>query len=728
MIKFCTLLLVLLLSLDITAQSGAPIKELFLNKIKTDINIDGTIGPIWNEADSTSSFSQFQPYYGKEPTWKTTVKVLSSDDALYCLFICYEDSNYIQPFTGTLDNSYGEGVVLMLDTFDDNKTAYKFVVSVSGVKSDAILQDDARNSDYSWDGIWFDATKIYKWGWTAEIKIPYKSIQYDKNLNYWGLGFERWIPAKNEDLFWNKYEKNEGLRVSKFGELVFQGFKPSVKGLNLELYPVGIAKADYQENGKYKISPNAGLDVMYNPSPKLKFLLTVNPDFAQIEADPYQFNISQYESYYSEQRPFFTEGNEVFTPSGAQNNTGFYSPLQLFYSRRIGQKLPDGSEVPIIMGTKAYGRISDWEYGGFLAETDRKDYLSDTTKETEPRALFGAARIKKQISGNSYIGGMFVAKQTEDSTFGVVDIDGAFRQPDWQLSYQLARSIKNSTGDFGGALGLVSTGSKWWVLLRSKYIGNNFDVNQVGYVPWIGTTEVTALTGPNWYFNDGDIYEILILGGVYTYYKHVEHYTNRSAVFDFNMNFRSNWRFEITLIGGKSKDEGIKYNSYEIDYNGSFNMSPKWSADFYGTYAKTYNYNRDYIAFYTSFGSDFQWNTNNILQLGTSYNMYVEGNPAGNVEDITYDARPYFSLTPVNNVNVRVYVDNLFDRSSNQMQQIISGLLFSYNFSPKSWIYFAYNEIDNRDEQLDPFGNVLPIKMHVAARAGVIKIKYLYYF
>jgi hypothetical protein len=725
--KILMLSLVLFIS-GVYAQNNLQIKKLFLKKIKADIKIDGAIDPIWSEADSSDDFFQLQPYYGKKPTWKTVVKVLSSQDALYCLIICYEDSNYIQPFTGTLDNSNGEAIALYIDTFDDKKTAYKFIVSVSGVKSDAILQDDGRNSDYSWDGIWFDATKIYNWGWTAEIKIPYKSIQYDENLNYWGLGFERWIPAKNEDLFWNKYEKNEGLRVSKFGELDFQSFKPSVKGLNLELYPVGIAKADYQQNGKYKIKPNIGLDIMYNPLPQLKFLLTANPDFAQIEADPYQLNISQYESYYSEQRPFFTEGNEVFTPSGAQNNTGFYSPLQLFYSRRIGKKLPDGSEVPIILGTKAYGRISDWEYGGFLAETDRKDYLSDTAKETEPRALFGAARIKKQISGNSYVGGLFVGKQTTDSTYGVVDIDGAFRQSDWQLSYQLARSIKNSTGGFGESLGLVSTGSKWWVLLRSKYIGNNFNVEQVGYVPWIGTTEVTALTGPNWYFNSGDLNEILILGGVYTYYKNVEHYTNRSFLLDFNMNFRSNWRYEITLIAGKSKDEGIKYNSYEIDYNGSFNMSTKWSADFYGSYAKTYNYNRDHIAFYFSFGSDFQWNTNNIIQIGTSYNMYVEGNPSGAVEDITYDARPFFSLTPVNNLNIRVYVDNVFDRSSKQMQQIISGLLFSYNFRPKSWIYFAYNEVDNRDDQFDSFGNLLPNKMHVAARAGVFKVKYLYYF
>ncbi len=717
------------LNISIYGQTNTSARQLILKKTNVDIKIDGVIDPEWNTADSTTNFFQFSPYFGKKPSWPTVAKVLTTDKALYCLIICYEPKKYIQSFTGMHDDINGENAVIMLDTFDDKKTAYKFIVSVSGVKSDARMSDDGRIDDYSWDGIWFASAKIYDWGWVAEMEIPYKSIQYNKNLNFWGLSFERWIPTANsENLYWNKFEQNEGLRISKFGELIFQDFKPSVKGLNLEIYPVGIVKTTYEGNNKYKVDPNAGLDVMYNPSPQLKFQLTVNPDFAQIEADPFQFNISQYETYYSEQRPFFTEGSEVFTPSGHQNNTGFYSPLELFYSRRIGKKLPDGSEVPIQVGTKAFGRIGDWEYGGFLASTAKKDYMNDDLKETEPHAIFGAARIKKQFGGNSSIGTLIVGKQTKDTTYGVVDVDGAFRQSDWQLSYQLARSVKNSAGDFGGSMGLVSTGKKWWTLVRSRYIGKNFDVNQVGYVPWLGTAEITGLTGPNFLFDKGYINEILILGGLYTNYKNVDDYTDRSAVLDFNMNFRSNWGYEITLIMGKSKDEGIKYNSYEVDYNAWFNTNSNWNANFYGGYSKTYNFNRNYLAFYTWFGSYFQWNAFDILQLGTSYNMYVEGKPGGGIEDITYDARPFFSLTPVNNLNIRVYVDNVFDRSSNQMQQIVSGFLFSYNFRPKSWIYFAYNEVDNRDDQFDSFGNLLPNKMHVAARAGVVKLKYLYYF
>ncbi len=732
------ILLSIIIASTVFVSAQNQLKVLHLKKVNAEIKIDGVIDPIWNTADSATNFFQLAPYYGKKPNWPTVAKILTTDDAIYCLMICYEDKKDIQANTGTLDNTSGEIVSLMLDTFDDRKTAYKFAVTASGVRADARLLDDARNRDYSWDGIWFASTKIYNWGYVVEMKIPYKSIQYNKSLTYWGIDFDRWIPYLSEDLYWNKYEQNEGLRVSKFGKLEFDNFKPTVTGLNLEIYPVGISKADYIGNGlnnsifssdaKYKISPNLGLDVMYNPSPELKFQLTVNPDFAQIEADPYQFNISRYETYFSERRPFFTEGNEIFMPAGKQHNTGFYSPLELFYSRRIGQKLPDGSDVPLILGTKAFGRIDDWEYGGFLALTDQKSYLDNDSTVLEPRAVFGSARLKKQFGENSSIGTLFVGKQTPNDIYGVVDVDGAFRTSDWQLSYQVARSIKNSDGDFAASAGFVSSGRNWWVLGRNRYIGNNFDINEVGYVPWIGTAEVTWLTGPIWYFDKGYISQILLLGGFYTNYKHVEDYTDRSAVLDFNMSFRNNWSYEFTFILGKSKDQGIKYNSYEIDYHANFNINPKWEGNIYGGYSKTYNFDRDYLAFYTWHGISFDWNASDILWLGTTYDMYIEGNPSGAIEDIVFNARPYVSLTPINDLNIRIYVDNLFDRSSQHMEQIIGGFLFSYNFLPKSWIYFAYNEVDNRSDQYDSLGNLLPQRMHVAARAGVFKIKYLYYF
>ena len=416
----------------------------------------------------------------------------------------------------------------------------------------------------------------------------------------------------------------------------------------------------------------------------MKFQLTANPDFAQIEADPFSFNISRYESYFSERRPFFTEGNEIFMASGKQTSTGFYSPLELFYSRRIGKKLPDGSEVPLYAGTKAFGRINDWEYGGFLAMTGAKNYMDDDGNHlTEEQALFGSVRLKKQLFGNSQAGILFVGKQTKDSTYGVIDIDGAFRESDWQVAYQIARSIKNSQGDFAFSSGFTSFTEKWMTFIRGRYIGDKFDISEVGYVPWTGTGEFTGITGPVWNFETGYIRQILLYAGPSFYYEKVDNYTDQGAIAGFNMQLRDNWGYEIDVSAARAKDEGLVYTGYNINFSSWYNINPKWSGNLYGGITRTYNFSREYLATYGWLGAAFNWKAADILDLGTSYDMYVEGNPQGNVEDITYNARPYFSLTPVNNLNVRVYVDNVFIKSVDRLDHVITGFLFSYNFSPK---------------------------------------------
>lgn len=704
-------------------------KILKLKKISEPIKIDGIIDPLWAAADSVLDFVQSQPYHNEKPSKLSIAKVLTTENALYCLIVCYDDFENIQKTTGKLDDFGGDFVSIMLDTFGDKRSAYKLGVSASGVRTDARLLDDARNRDYNWDGIWFADSKIYNWGFVIEMEIPYKSIQYDENLTEWGLDFDRWIPTKNEDIYWCAYEQNEGQRISKFGKLIFDDFKPSTKGLNLEIYPVGIAKATLNENDKYDVDPDAGLDIFYNPSPKLTFQFTANPDFAQIEADPFDFNISRFESYFDERRPFFTEGAEVFTASGRERSSGFYRPLELFYPRRIGKKLPDGQEVPLNFGAKAFGRFDDLEYGGFVARTGEIDYVDDDTLSlTEKDAYFASARVKKQIYGNSSIGALYVGKYTAGNTYGVIDIDGAFRESDWQLAYQLARSFKNNEGGYALSAGYRLTKENWVAFIRGRYIGNDFDIEQIGYVPWIGTTQITALTGPRWFYKEGVISSMMMYFGGSTYYEKEDEFTDYEGILGWNMQFRNNWGFEINLSGGKAKDDDVEYTSYEANFSSWYNISAKWDANLYGGYSKTYNFDREYLSFYSWLGGYIDWKAFDILNLGTSYDMYVEGDPDNNIEDITYNARPYFSLTPINDLNIKVYVDNVFIKSVDRLDQVVFGLFFAYNFSPKSWIYFALNEIRDRSEEYDQFKNVLPRKMHVTDRAAVMKLKYLYYF
>jgi len=722
------ILLILLLSSALVRADQNGEKILRLMRSPEPISIDGVMEPAWAGADSASGFFQHQPFYARPPSCRTVARVLTTEEALYCLIVSYDRRENIQTFTGLHDQQGGDIVSIMLDTFNDRQTAYRFAVTSTGVRSDCRMLDDARNIDESWDAVWFSDAEIYDWGYVVEMEIPYRSIRYDKELGEWGIDFDRWIPTTKEDLYWCRYEENEGMRISKFGTLRFQEFHPSATGLNLELYPVGIVRSTYVSQDLYDTDPDLGLDLFYNPSPKLTFQLTANPDFAQIEADPFNFNISRFENYFEERRPFFTEGQEVFIAAGRQRNTGFYRPLELFYSRRIGKILPDGSIVPLMLGTRAFGRISDWEYGGFLALTDEKPYTEDEESMIEQRALFGSARIKKSILENSSVGLLFVGKRTRDHFDGVIDIDGAFRTSEWQLAYQMARSIQDGKGDYAASAGFTMFGQNWLNLARGRAIGKDFDISQVGFVPWTGTAEFVGLTGPVWYLEEGWIRQMLLYFGPFLGYEHVDLFLDRGLVLGFNMQLRDGWGYEINLSGAKSKDEGIEFTEYEINLSSWFNITPEWNGSMGGGYARTYNFSREYLAPFAWLWLRFEWNTLDVLELGTSYDMYVEGNPEGRIEDVTYNARPFFSLTPMNNLNIRVYVDLVWARSTEKIDQIIAGLLFSYNFLPKSWIYLAINEVRDRSEESDQLGQALPPRLHVIDRAAVFKVRYLYYF
>lgn len=722
--------IIVLLLISGISFAGNPNKEkrLLLKEIKGVVSIDGIIDAVWSGADSVSDFVQFQPYPNSKPSRKTVAKILSNKSSLYCLIKCYDNPADIQTSRGMLDERGGDAVSIMLDTFGDKRTAYKFSVTASGVKSDCRLLDDGRKRDYSWDGIWFSAAKIYDWGYVVEIEIPYKSIRYEGKLKEWGLDFDRYIPHLQEDIYWCNYPENEGQRISKFGSLIFDNFTPEARGLNLEIYPVGLAKAVYNKEGKYDLSGSAGLDIFYNPSPQLTFQLTANPDFAQVEADPYNFNISRYETYYSEQRPFFTEGKEIFEAAGRSRNMGFYRPLELFYSRRIGKKLSDGTNVPLLIGSKAFGRFNVWEYGGFFALTGEKEYWENGEKKVEPRAVFSSFRLKRQILNNSSVGVLFVGKKDRFHKYGVLDIDGAFRGSDWQLAYQFARSIKDSKGDFAFSAGYTQIKSSWGTLAQARYIGDNFDIEQIGFVPWVGSYNITAVSGPRWVPKTGKVKNYFVYGGFGLDYTREDAYADRFGVLGISAQFRNMMGMNFNFISGKSKDLNVFYYPLTLQLSWWFFGNPKYHFNLNLNYVKTYNFRRGYLGTYYGTMGNIGWRPSDILKLGTSLSIYIENKPDGSLEDIIYNARPYFSVIPINNLSVRIYVDNLFLHSSQKLESVVVGFLFSYNFSPKSWIYFAVNDVKDRSTEYDEQGNLLPLRLHSIARAAVLKVKYLYYF
>ncbi|MCZ7557357.1 MAG: carbohydrate binding family 9 domain-containing protein [Bacteroidia bacterium] len=712
---------------ELLAQIATTPRVLQLRNASALLRIDGVIDDAWSEADSTSAFVQHSPSHNQSPSRKTIAKVLTNGNSLYCLMICMDDAADIEAHNGILDDGGGDFVSLMIDTFGDGKSAYKFAVSAGGVRTDARLLDDARNRDYNWDGVWFADALVYDWGYVVEMEIPFRSIQYDPALESWGLDFDRWIPGLAEDIYWCPYNESEGQRISKFGRLQFNGVRPSIQGLSLEFYPVAIGRLEYLREGTYTHRPDAGLDMFYNPSPVLTLQATVNPDFAQIEADPFSFNISRYETYFSERRPFFTEGNEIFMAAGKQHNSGFYKPLELFYSRRIGRKLADGGEVPLLAGAKAFGRVGDWEYGGFTARTGETQYTMDGDSRTEEAASFAAGRMKHRLLENSDVGMLLVGRWSEQRHSGVLDVDGALRESSWQLAWQLARSFNSAAeGGYAASAGFTMPTEHWLVLVRGRAVDTRFDVADVGYVPWRGTAELVALTGPTWYLKDNPIRYISLYGGGALGYEDADLFTDLIALLGGNLSFRANHGGEINLSYGRAKDGGQEYTSYEANFSTWFNIHPRWSANVWGGYSRGWNFARDWLGFYTWAGMSFSCKPTTGISFEVDLNTHCEGNPDNEIVDVIVNSRPGFTIVPVNDLSIRLYVDNTYRSSSDRIEQWITGLLFSWNFLPKSWVYFAINDL--RD--IHHPGGSTPAEravMRVRDQAAVLKLKYLYY-
>ena len=305
--------------------------------------IDGELEEVWQTADSAFRFHQFAPKYESLPGDPTTAYLLYDNANVYAAFRCpVKDPKTLRAdLSGSSD-----GIRFFLDTFDDNTSCYYFSVFASGMEATYRMTDNGSGLQV-WDGVWKSAVRVYPWGYAVEVAVPFKTLRYPRSRTEWGVEFARYAVESGEQDFWNRHPE-QGFRVERFGRLT--GLKVPAPGLHLEVYPVGLARAEKSGSDtrgwQDRQGASAGLDLSWLPTPTANVQLTALPDFAQIEADPYTVNLGKYELWLQERRPFFVEAAENFGTTS--------SNLQLFYSRRIGRPLPDGSAVPILGGREVH--------------------------------------------------------------------------------------------------------------------------------------------------------------------------------------------------------------------------------------------------------------------------------------------------------------------------------------------------------------------------------------
>ena len=391
--------------------------------------IDGRLDDeCWKKGTWAGDYTQFLPNEGAKPTFPTELNIQYDDKNLYIAFRAYDDEpDKIQRYAGVRDEIVGDIVGVTFDSYRDYRTGFEFTITAWGQKVDLVLFNPM-NWDYNWNAVWKGKVGLEDSAWVAELEVPLSQLRYsNKDEQVWGMHTWRWIARLQEESNWEKQSKTGPGMLYNFGEL--QGVRGLKKSKRLELMP--FALGDLKTIKEVPGNPfttdgrswggNIGLDAKIGISSNFTVDLTVNPDFGQVESDPSVMNLTAFETFYEEKRPFFLEGLTIF------DNT--FDNQSLFYSRRIGHapsltiipgddmfvKTPD--KTTILSAIKFSGTTSKGVSVGLIQSVTANEYakLSDSEgnsskRNIEPLTNYMIARIQKGYNaGTTVLGGMLTS-------------------------------------------------------------------------------------------------------------------------------------------------------------------------------------------------------------------------------------------------------------------------------------------------------------------------------
>ncbi len=533
-------------------------------RLTTSIVLDGKLDePEWQRAGITN-FTQKDPNQGQPASEKTEVWIAYDDAALYVAARLYDKPDSIVSRIGRRDaNMSCDWFYFAIDSYNDKRTGFYFGVVPSGSIIDGTMFNDSWDDD-SWDGVWDASTNIDEQGWTVEMKIPYSQLRFPKQDEYvWGVNFGRAIERKKEESFFVMVPKGESGWVSRFADL--NGIKNINPPTRIEFLPYTVSSMKITNqftdgdpfNKEVMFKGNLGADMKLGLGSNLTLNATLNPDFGQVEVDPAVVNLTQFESFFQEKRPFFIEGSDFFNfgYGGANNNMGFnWGSPDFFYSRRIGRS-PSGSE----------------QHSGYV------DRPANTT-------ILGAGKITGKLSDNFALGGLVALTERE---YSKID-DGAGNQFDDIVEPLAGYSVVRGLNEFNQgkqAIGFLATGTKRD--LNESYLENSFNKNAyaLGIDGWtnLDSGKTWVLTG--WGATtrvEGSRERILALQESPTHYfqrpdaEHLEvdsnatsmtGYATRIAVNKQEGNVRFNSALGIISPGFETNDLGFLFRTDQINWH-----------------------------------------------------------------------------------------------------------------------------------------------------------------
>jgi hypothetical protein len=463
--------------------------------------IDGVLDDeVWQQTPIHEGFLQSDPNEGEKATERTAFQIVYDDEAIYFGILCHdkEPGQIVSRLTRRDGRIEADWVSISLDPHYDRQTGYWFGVYASGSVTDGTFSDD-RMRDDTWDGVWEVETSFHDQGWSAEYRIPYYVLRFSPKEEYvWGMNIERNICRKKEWDQWMLNRKGEPGLVSKFGRL--EGIRGIQPPIHLEFVPYAMGRTIVDDETDY--FGGMGADIRYGITSGVSLNATINPDFGQVEADPARLNLTAFEDFFPERRPFFVEGASLF------RNWDY----GLFHSRRIGKRpgyfpIPEDAEeveaskeTTILGAAKLTGKTESKTAFGFIEAVTAPEYATiehevngETVREEhllEPLTNYFVGRMQQDVlSGTSKVGLMTTAvhrRDAESAYVGAVDWDLKFNKDTYNFTGTLVGSRAGESDDRkSGYISHVEFDKRGgWLEVESGVaaISPGLNVNDLGFV------------------------------------------------------------------------------------------------------------------------------------------------------------------------------------------------------------------------------------------------------
>ena len=655
--------------------------------------IDGKLDDdCWKAGNWAGDFTQYIPDEGAKPSYPTEMKILYDDKYVYVALRAYDgEPGKMQRHAGSRDEFAGDIMGVNFDSYHDHRTGFEFSITSWGQKIDLILFNP-ENWDFNWNAVWKGKTGLEDSAWVAEIEVPLSQLRYSKQEEQvWGLHVWRWINRYQEESDWEIQSKTGPGVMYNFGEL--RGIKGLKKSQRLEIMPytLGDLKIMKKEPGNQFAEKgrtwggNVGLDAKIGVSSNFTIDLTVNPDFGQVESDPSVMNLSAFETFYQEKRPFFLEGLTIFNYK--------FDNQSLFYSRRIGH-LPsltvnsDGSffvkspeKTSILSAVKFSGTTSKGLSVGLIQSVTANEYArlrdhegNKNSRIVEPLTNYMVARVQKGYKeGNTVIGGIltstnrFIRDQSleflgSDAYTGGLDLLHHWKDKEFFIDARLIGSNLNGSTE---AINILQQSSaRYYQRPGATYL--KYDTSRTSLSGYGGKIHVGKGSKGLWRYSTGITWlspglELNDMGYMNTSDEinnenEVAYFVNKPVsifrTYKINLEQFNTWNFNGTYLGSGNHLAFLSEfkNQWAFDANFIYHSNPVDTKILRGGYDMKMPF--DYMVF-GNVRTDYSKKVMFSLEYSYEFN--------GNKSSQSYQLHPGISIRPVNNLKVTMsanYEDN----------------------------------------------------------------------